>query len=319
MKKFMAFALTAAMVSSAFGVNALADETAADAEVVAAEETAEEPAEEVTDETAAEEVTEEVVEEVVEEEITLEKEEVAEEAEEETETATPEPVATSELVTPKADVKKDAVLSNAKVAVNGEVIAPQAYTIDGYTYFKLRDVAKAVVGTEAGFSVAWDKDARMTVLTTGAEYTATDAADAKADAGKKVAKLSADAVKVNGEAVVLEAYNIDGYNYYKLRELGETLGFEVTWDKTARVIGINSAVLGAEDVETPADETEVVDAETPAEDVETPADETETPAADEVAADDAENAADTEETEETTDAADAADETPAEDAAETAE
>ena len=51
---------------------------------------------------------------------------------------------------------KTAVASNAKVAVNGAEIAPEAYTIDGYTFFKLRDVAAAVAGTEAGFDVTWD-------------------------------------------------------------------------------------------------------------------------------------------------------------------
>lgn len=265
MKKFMAFALTAAMVSSTFGVSALAEETAAPA----ADETVVET--EVAEETEA---TAEVEEEAAEEETA----EVVEEEAAEEETAAPEEAPTAAApAAPKADVKKDAVLSNAKVAVNGAEIAPQAYTIDGYTYFKLRDVAKALVGTEAGFSVAWDKEARKTVLTTGAEYAATNAADAKAEAGKKVAKLSADAVLVNEAEVVLEAYNIDGYNYYKLRELGEALGFEVTWDKEARMIGINSAALAAEEEEAP-----VVEEEAPVVEEEAPVVEEEAPAAEEV-------------------------------------
>ena len=64
--------------------------------------------------------------------------------------------------------------SSAKVAVNGEAIAPQAYTIDGYTYFKLRDVAKALSGTVAGFDVAWDHEAKMVALQTGAAYKSKD-------------------------------------------------------------------------------------------------------------------------------------------------
>lgn len=35
---------------------------------------------------------------------------------------------------------------------------------------------------------------------------------------------------VDGAAVQLEAYNIDGYNYVKLRDIGQAVGFNVYWD-----------------------------------------------------------------------------------------
>ena len=136
---------------------------------------------------------------------------------------------------------KTADLSNAKVAVNGEAIAPQAYTIDGYTYFKLRDVAKALAGTVAGFDVSWDQEARMVALQTGAVYKAQDGeTDAAAFAKKAEAHLSADPVMVNGAEAALEAYNIDGYNYFKLRDLGNLLGFTVGWDTATSSISITT-------------------------------------------------------------------------------
>ena len=46
---------------------------------------------------------------------------------------------------------------------------------------------------------------------------------------------------IDGEEATLGAYTIDGYNYFKLRDLGAALGFEVTWDKEARMIGINTS------------------------------------------------------------------------------
>ena len=224
MKKFVALAMTAAMVSSAFSVNALANDAVTEETVVAVEESVEEEAvEEIAEEEAVEEIAEEeAVEEIAEEEAVEEECAVAEEA--------------------KAE------LSNAGVAVNGKAIAPQAYTIDGYTYFKLRDVAKALAGTEAGFNVDWDQEARMTALQTGAAYKAYDGGtDAAEFAKKATAHHSHDPIMVNGEEVDLTAYNIDGYNYFKLRDLGDALGFEVTWDKTARMIGINSAEVTAEE------------------------------------------------------------------------
>ena len=146
---------------------------------------------------------------------------------------------------------KTADLSNAKVAVNGEAIAPQAYTIDGYTYFKLRDVAKALTGTVAGFDVRWDQEAKMIALHTGAAYKAQDGdADAAEFAKKAKAHLSESPVMVNDAEATLEAYNIDGYTYFKLRDLGTALGFEVTWDKEAKMIGINAEEVNIEAAET---------------------------------------------------------------------
>lgn len=144
-----------------------------------------------------------------------------------------------------------AELSSAKVVVNGEAIAPQAYTIDGYTYFKLRDVAKALSGTVAGFDVAWDHEAKMVALQTGAAYKSKDGeSDAEGEFAKTAdAHVSEDPVLVNGEAVELMAYNIDGYNYFKLRDLGTALGFAVTWDNAVKMIGINAEAVKAEAAE----------------------------------------------------------------------
>lgn len=144
-----------------------------------------------------------------------------------------------------------AELSSAKVAVNGEAIAPQAYTIDGYTYFKLRDVAKALSGTVAGFDVAWDHEEKMVALQTGAAYKTKDGESDVTGEFKKAADahVSEDPVLVNGEKTDLSAYNIDGYNYFKLRDLGDALGFAVTWDNAAKMIGINAEAVEAEAVE----------------------------------------------------------------------
>ena len=137
---------------------------------------------------------------------------------------------------------KTATASNAGVLVDGEAIAPEAYTIDGYTFFKLRDVAAAVAGTEAGFDVAGDADAKKIALTTGVSYEAAVEAGKKAE-GSKTATLSTAPVLVDGEETVLTAYTIDGYTYFKLRDLGEATGFGVTWDAEAKMIGINTAFL----------------------------------------------------------------------------
>ena len=161
----------------------------------------------------------------------------------------------------EAPAKAKAMVSDAKVAVNGADVSFGAYTIDGYTYFKLRDVAAAVKDTAASFAVGYNKETRAIALTTATAYT-DEAEAAEGINGEKTALLSGQAILVDGVAADLMAYNIDGYNYFKLRDLGDALGFKVTWDNEAKRIGI--ATEAVEEAEVPALEEEpVVEEEAP--------------------------------------------------------
>ena len=59
-----------------------------------------------------------------------------------------------------------------------------------------------------------------------------------------LAERSTQAVFVNGVPVELEAYNINGSNYVKLRDVGETLNFEVYWDGAAVQIDSTAPYTG---------------------------------------------------------------------------
>ena len=52
-----------------------------------------------------------------------------------------------------------------------------------------------------------------------------------------IANPTTSKVLVNGEEVQLEAYNINGNNFFKLRDIGQALDFSVTWD------GANNQIL----------------------------------------------------------------------------
>ena len=52
------------------------------------------------------------------------------------------------------------------------------------------------------------------------------------------AKASQDKVAVNGQEIKMQAYNINGYNYFKLRDLGEVVGFEVNWLAAEKCVNI---------------------------------------------------------------------------------
>ncbi len=52
---------------------------------------------------------------------------------------------------------------------------------------------------------------------------------------------SSQKVTLDGQVVSLEGYNINGNNYFKLRDLGKAMDFGVTWDNDSRTVEIDSS------------------------------------------------------------------------------
>ena len=118
----------------------------------------------------------------------------------------------------------------ATVLVNGTNVAFDAYHIEGNNYFKLRDLAYSINGTEKQFQVYWDAGNNAISLTSGQAYTSVGGEMAGRGSGSEAAEPTAARVFVNGQAVQLKAYHINGNNYFMLRDIGEALNFGVTWD-----------------------------------------------------------------------------------------
>lgn len=59
-------------------------------------------------------------------------------------------------------------------------------------------------------------------------------------AASVMASPSTHYVTVDGVPVSVEAYNIDGNNYFQLRDLARLVGFNVTWDNTTRTVEIDT-------------------------------------------------------------------------------
>ena len=57
-----------------------------------------------------------------------------------------------------------------KLTVNGEAVECDKYNIDGYNYFKLRDLAMLLTDTGSRFSVDYDTERDAVVIRRGAEY-----------------------------------------------------------------------------------------------------------------------------------------------------
>jgi hypothetical protein len=148
---------------------------------------------------------------------------------------------------PKAEEPAKAAVATAnptssKVMVDGKSVAFEAYNIGGNNYFKLRDLAMAVNGSSKQFQVGWDSAKNAINLTSNTAYTP-DGKELVVSGNKaaKQAKLTASKIYLNNEEVQLTAYNIDGNNYFKLRDIGKIIDFAVTWDGSLNMIGLDTA------------------------------------------------------------------------------
>ena len=131
--------------------------------------------------------------------------------------------------------------TNSKVLVNGKEVAFDAYTIDGSNYFKLRDLAYVLSGTEKQFEVGWDNASKTITLTSGKSYTANGSEMGARSAGSKAAAVSASKLLIDGKEVALTAYTIDGNNYFKLRDIGQAFDFGIGWDNASKTITIDTS------------------------------------------------------------------------------
>ena len=133
-----------------------------------------------------------------------------------------------------------------KVKVNGKSVAPQGYYIVngteyGNNYFKLRDIAYLLNGTKSQFNVRWDAENERILLTSGTSYE-TVGGELK-DSSTAVEKIgqSTSTIVLDGEEISLDGYIINGNNYYKLRDIGKALGFDVDFENASSTVLISTA------------------------------------------------------------------------------
>jgi len=134
------------------------------------------------------------------------------------------------------------VSSSQQLTVDGVEVACEKYNIDGSNYFKLRDLAYVLNGSGSSFQVGWDAEKQLVSITTGKDYTEAGGELGLGADKSASAQSSGQTVQVNGAARAdLSVYNIGGNNFFKLRDLGEALGFEVGYDAST-----NTAVVTSE-------------------------------------------------------------------------
>ncbi len=138
-----------------------------------------------------------------------------------------------------ADLK--VMRTNSAILVDKREVAFDAYAINGNNYFKLRDIAYILNGTQSQFEVTWDADSRSIRINTGKPYTAVGNEMAVSDTDRSSTIQPTDsAILLNGRPVQFTAYSLGGNNYFKLRDLAEKLNFGVTWNEATRTVEVDS-------------------------------------------------------------------------------
>lgn len=130
-----------------------------------------------------------------------------------------------------------AVPATQKVDLDGKTVEFQCYALkdakgNSTNYVKIRDLALALNGTKAQFNVGWDGEISIIPNTA---YQAVGSEGTTPYSGSQTYTAVSDIpVSFDGGPVNLTSFRLkdsagNGYTYYKLRDLGQLLDFNVGW------------------------------------------------------------------------------------------
>lgn len=132
--------------------------------------------------------------------------------------------------------------STQKTLLEGQVLSIRPYNINNENYYRLRDLAAIFADTKAPFNVTYDEGKNEVFLKKGEIYEKIPGDLAPLPPEKKIGRLTAQKIYLvnEGEKDVVEAkvYNVAGNNYFRLRDLGKILDFQVNWEEAARRVKI---------------------------------------------------------------------------------
>ena len=120
------------------------------------------------------------------------------------------------------------------VYVDGARVYPTGYNIADNNYFKLRDI-----GTLVGCGAEWNHETQTVEISTERTTPSTSGIKDEAVSGAS-AKGTDQKITVDGVQVNMTAYQIGGSNYVKLRDIGEKIGFGVSYDAATESVRIDT-------------------------------------------------------------------------------
>lgn len=129
----------------------------------------------------------------------------------------------------------------AAITVNDKSVTLEAFSINGNNYYKLRDLAYILNGTDKQFKLTCNDKTGTITLTPGRLYKHIGGELGFLGNGlEQKASLNQYAVSGANERITLTAYTICGSTYVPLKELAQLLDFGISWDSAALTVDINT-------------------------------------------------------------------------------
>ena len=121
--------------------------------------------------------------------------------------------------------------STAAVQVSGKNVSFDTYKVNGETYFKLRDLAKALSGSSKQFGLSYDATSDSISLNSGKAYTSVGGElSGMQGTSAQVVENPSLKLRVNGVEKEILAVNINGSNYIQLVDFAKLLDVNAIWN-----------------------------------------------------------------------------------------
>mgnify|MGYP004640431397 FL=1 len=142
---------------------------------------------------------------------------------------------------------KNSVAKTQTVCLDGLKYNTVAYNIDDNNYFKLRDIAKILDGTIKTFDVKYDAATNSIDMLSFYDYTSVGGELKPGDGVQRKALSSSVFLTLDGVPIKATCFNIEGNNYFKLRDITDALDCRVEWDNSTKMIWVIPARTAYDD------------------------------------------------------------------------
>lgn len=144
----------------------------------------------------------------------------------------------------------EATRLDSKVSIKDKTVEISGYDINGRKCFKIRDIAAMTGDLPYRFSVKWDEENFLAHIEPGISYEGGLSEEkpraAKAEYCEKPLVLSIYDMRFE-----IPGYNIDGRFYVSAKDIGDIMGFRVSWDNENKTLAIGQG--DREDIKITAD------------------------------------------------------------------
>lgn len=132
-----------------------------------------------------------------------------------------------------------AATSSARVTVNGNSVDVSGYTVNYSNYYKIRDIAMVMRSTAGKFDVGYNSSIGAITVTTGAKYQIIggELESSSINSTMDIQENTAP-VYVDGQQRDVTCYNINGYTYFKIRDIADMAGFSINWNEETQTVEI---------------------------------------------------------------------------------